>query len=338
MKIAFINISQGKVHRGSEVFVAELSKRLSKDNDVDVISGNTTPPVRWPILWRLYIDPNGIYICWFTLKNLWKIYKNKYDVIIPLNGGWQSFWIRAITLRYGGKMIISGQSGFGWDDRINLLSFPNVFVPISSRGMNWSKFVNPFVKTKYIPNGVDLNKFKYKKPRLQTTLKKPIILCVAALTKSKRIDLTIKAVSKLKKTSLLIIGDGPLRQEISDLGKQLLGDRFALTSLPHRDMPEVYRIADAFTLVSEKSEAFGIVNVEALSTNLPVVATDDSQRKEIIGDAGILVDPTSIDRYAKALNKTLKTKWGNNPRKQAQKFSWDKIATQYEELLSQLTS
>jgi len=38
MKIAFLNKYQNKVYRGAETFVFELSKRLSRDNEVDVIS------------------------------------------------------------------------------------------------------------------------------------------------------------------------------------------------------------------------------------------------------------------------------------------------------------
>ena len=56
----------------------------------------------------------------------------KYDIVIPVDGGWEPAFIRIATWIYGGKMVISGQSGKGWDDRNNLWSFPNVFISISS--------------------------------------------------------------------------------------------------------------------------------------------------------------------------------------------------------------
>ena len=55
----------------------------------------------------------------------------KYDVVVPLNGGWQPALLRIITWVYGGKVVISGQAGMGWDDRNNLWCFP-LFSPIST--------------------------------------------------------------------------------------------------------------------------------------------------------------------------------------------------------------
>ena len=233
-------------------------------------------------------------------------------------------------------MVIAGQSGIGWDDRNNLWSFPNVFIALSSKALGWAKRANPLVRSKYIPNGVDLKKFNPSGPKYKTKLKSPLVLCVGALTPSKRIDLTIKAVAKLKDVSLLVAGDGDTKGELRNLGKKLLGSRFQLVKAPYQKMPEIYRTADVFTLAPEGSEAFGIVYVEAMASNLPVVAVDDEQRKEIIGNAGMFVDPTDIEKYSKILDATLKKKWGDKPRKQANKFDWNKIAKEYEALFTNL--
>jgi glycosyltransferase involved in cell wall biosynthesis len=101
-------------------------------------------------------------------------------------------------------------------------------------------------------------------------------------------------------------------------------------------MPEIYRAADVFTLPSASSESFGNVLVEAMASSLPIVATEDPIRREIVGGAGIFVDPTNTDEYAKSLQRALDTKWGDAPRKQAEKFSWDGIANEYEELFKKL--
>jgi glycosyltransferase involved in cell wall biosynthesis len=334
MKIAFLNIYQNTVNRGAEAFVSELSKRLQKNHDVDILSGKKLLPNRWPILWRLFIDPQSLLIAWFTLRNLPRVWREKYEIIIPLNGGWQPAFIRLVTWLYGGKMVIAGQSGIGWDDRNNLWSFPNYFIALSSKALWWAKRVNPLVKSKYTPNGVDLKDFNPSGSKYKTNLKKPIVLCVGALTPSKRIDLTIKAVARLKDVSLLVAGDGDTKGELKDLGKKLLGNRFQLIKASYQKMPEIYRAADIFTLTPEGSEAFGIVYVEAMASNLPVVAIDDEQRKEIIGDAGMFVDPTDIKKYSEALNMALEKKWENAPRRQAKKFDWDKIAKEYEPLFT----
>ena len=171
MKIAYINIYQGQVNRGVETYVSELTKRLSKKHQVEIFGGKSLPPKRWPFIWRTFIEPQAIYIGWFTLKLLPKIWKGKFDVVIPINGGWQPALLRIITWIYGGKMVISGQSGMGWDDRNNLWSFPNYFAALSSKATRWAKKVMPLVKAGYIPNGTDLTRFKPKGAKLKLKLK-----------------------------------------------------------------------------------------------------------------------------------------------------------------------
>jgi len=355
MKIAFLNMYSGVVNRGAETFVHEIAQRLTEHNEVTLFqfgdkrgreSYNVISipmKINWSskdmtgTIWRrLFIDYWSLLILLFTLKSIRKIIKERFDIVIPINGGWQPALIRIITWLYGGKMIISGQSGIGWDDRNNLWCFPDYFVALSSYAKNWAKRVNPFVKTEYVPNGVDIQKFNQKGDKLKIDLKKPIILTVGALTPSKRIDLVIKAVSKLKNVSLVVIGDGDLKQKLHELGKKLLKNRFRLMKLPFEQMPKAYRTADLFTLVSESYYSFEIVLAEAMATNLPVVADDDPIRREIVGDAGILVDPTDADGYAKALDRALNANWDNKPRKQAEKFSWDTITEKYGEIFRKL--
>ena len=334
MRIAFLNGYQN--NRGAETFVKELSDRLKERHRVLVISGNRKNVKRWPFLWRFYLDPHGVYTLIFTLRNLSKIWKQKFDIVVPINGGWQPTLIRLITWFYGGKTVISGQSGVGWDDKNNLWNFPDCFVALSSFAENWAKKVNSFVNVISIPNGVDTNKFRPDGEKLDLKLKKPIIITVGALTKSKRIDFVIKAVAKLKNTSLLVVGEGDLKIDLQDLGKKFLRNRFQLISLPFSEMPKAYRAADLFTLVSESYYSFEIAIVEALATNLPVVVNSDSIRKEIIRDTGILVNPTDISSYSEALDKALKTNWHEKPREVALDYDWNKISEMYEKLFFDL--
>jgi glycosyltransferase involved in cell wall biosynthesis len=338
MKIAFLNIYQNSTYRGVETFIDELASRLSTKHKVDIIVGNRKVPGRWPILWRTFCDPQGLVIAGFTLRNLKRIWKEKYDVVIPTNGGWQPAFIRLITWLYGGKMLISGHSGMGWDDRNNLWSFPNVFIALSKKAEVWAKKVNPLIKVVKIPNGVDLKKFKPNGQKIRVGLKPPVILCVGALTKTKRIDLTIKAVNKLNNVSLLVAaGGGDREKEITSLGKKLLGDRFKIIKVPYREIPKLYRSVDLFTLASDPYYSFEIVLIEAMATNLPVVANRDEIRREIVGRAGILVDPENTEAYAIALENALKLRWGRRPLLQARKFDWDEIAAAYEGILHSWT-
>ena len=140
----------------------------------------------------------------------------------------------------------------------------------------------------------------------------------------------------LKKGSLVIVGDGPLKNKLKLLGAKLLKKRFFLTKAKFDQMPRIYRAADLFTLPSPWFRAFEIVLVESMACGIPVVANDDPIRAEIVGEAGILVDPTNTEEYAAVLKKALEKDWGSKPRNQAKKFDWDKIAAKYEKLFVDL--
>lgn len=310
MKIIFLNKYQNKISRGAETFVYELSKRLSENHEVTVLSS----------------------------INYVNLFKKDFDIIVPTNGRFQVIATRLISWLKGAKMIVSGQSGIGWDDKVNLLSFPDCFCALSTKQATWAKKFNPFIKVIKIPNGVDLERFTKDGKGLDTKLVKPIILAVGAFTIQKQMDLAIKAVSRFKSASLLLVGSGGNQKEyLEKMGRTMLGDRFSMMSVPFEEMPKVYRTADLFTLPSSASESFGNVIVEAMAANLPVVARNDDVRREIIGGAGVLVDPENIEKYSEALGGALNKKWGNAPRQQAEKFGWDGIAQKYEEVIKSIT-
>jgi glycosyltransferase involved in cell wall biosynthesis len=345
MKIAFLNIYQGIVSRGAENFVREVSSRLEKKHQVKVFSAkgrisevkarSQTPfDLVGKILYKFSLDSHSQRVLAFTLSILPQIWKKDFDWVIPVDGGWQVLILKLFQRFKKYMILVSGQAGIGRDDLRNLRLKPDVFVALTSRAEKWGKETAPRVKILYIPNGVDLRKFKPEIKPIKLNLEKPVIICVAGLNPYKRVDLTIKAVSKLDKGSLLVLGDGPEKEKIDKLGKILLGPkRFLRTTIDYQEMPAYYAAADLFTLVSESSEAFGSAYLEAMASGLPVVATDDESRREIIGEAGLFVNPENLEEYAQALKETLKTDFGSKPCLQAQKFSWDKIASQYEEIM-----
>lgn len=355
MKIAFLHMWMGMVDRGSEISVSDLANRLSIKNEVVVFqAGKDKGDKKYKIKtipmnidWnrksssgtfreKLLIDYWALKVMAFTLKSIPTILKERFDVVVPVNGAWMGFIVRFITFLYGGKMVVTGRAGIGWDDQTNLRSSPDVFVALSSVAKKWAKRINPNVRVVYIPNGIDVSKFSPNGSKAVVGLQKPTILCVSALAPAKRVDLIIKAVSKLKEISLLIVGKGELKSEISKLGKDLLGDRFKLISVPFEKMPSIYRACDVCTNASIPQISFERVLVEAMASGLPVIANNDEIRKEIVGKAGYLVDPLNSNEYASSLRKALNKKWGNLPLNQASKFTLDKTAKSYEDLFRDL--
>lgn len=343
MKIIFISRYQGKIERGVENYAAELASRLGKNYQVEILTS------AWKLLGnqkRPGLSPAG---------------RLGLTIIYPLNGYWQSLGCRIYSWLTGAKLVLGGHAGIGRDDKWNLFMFPDLFIAFSQKGFDWAKKVNPFIKIVKIPHGVDLNKFSPRVKPAKLDLECPIFVTATNLVPYKRVGQVVKAVAELKKGSLLILGDGPLEKEIDELGNQLLsglssrsasrrsGDlidseiaasqaprndgkrkRYLRLKVPHGEMPKYLNSCDVFSLVSEESEAFGLVYLEALACNLPVVATDDLLRHELIGEAGLFIDnPEDSGKYSLLLQEAAQKNWGNVPWNQAKRFDWEKIVDRY---------
>lgn len=239
------------------------------------------------------------------------------DILIPTNGRLQVFICRLVSWLLGKPMIVFGHSGLGADDKWNLWCCPDVFVCFTHAQADWARrFVLPWTKITVISHAVDTRLFTPgRRPR------PPTVLCVGASDPQKRTFQVSAAVKLLPGVKLLLVGPGqPLQVSFSQ-------------------MPSVYRQASIFCLVPQPCEAFGLVFLEAMASNLPVVATDDPVRREIVGPAGIFVaHPENPHQLASALRLALDKDWGHIPRRQALKFSWDKILKEYSSLFKSVCS
>lgn len=356
MKIAILNIYNGRVERGAEIFVEELADMLSRNHDINVFQTGEKKNNRYKIhqisdipyfphqaaidqSFTLKRSVNAqLYNFWlliFSIKCLPYLWRGRYDWIIPINGRWQVILCRLLRFFSRGKILISGHAGIGFDDKFNLIiGRPDVFVALTPDAFTWAKKNYSEKQIMCIPNGVNIEKFNPDVIPAKIPIRKPIVLCVSALLHYKRIHLLIQAVAKLLDVSLLIIGDGPLKGQIDNLGRNLLGDRFHLIPyVPHKDMASYYTACQIFSLPSKSNEAFGLVYLEALACSLPVVAPDDINRRNIIGEAGLFCNVSNINEYSETLWKAVESDFFYKPRKQAEKFSWQKIAQNYEKIM-----
>jgi glycosyltransferase involved in cell wall biosynthesis len=243
-------------------------------------------------------------------------------LLFPQNGVWGAIVCRIVRFLKGTPFIYLSAGG---KNPPIVRQKPDLYIALNPPTRDWIKSYRPGIKVVLIPYGVDLEKFSPKIPPRKIDLEKPIYLCVAAAIPAKRIELAIKAAASLKQGSLLIVGDGPLKRELAELGGQLLGERrFLITQFPYEEMPGVYTACDVFTLPSFE-EPFGIVYLEALASGLPVVAPNDRSRGYIVGGAGVLCPVENLKEYSWALVKAVRSDFGDKPRKQAEKFSWEKI-------------
>lgn len=312
MQIVFLSRYQESVQRGAETFVRELSREFSKRHQVTILTGNKAD------------FPS-------------EILKGNYQIVIAVNGGMQTLIASLGRLIKGYKLVISGQAGIGKGEIFNLVvAKPDLYVALTEKMLKWARKWAWGSQVVKIPNGVDLNKFKSAGQKFDFKLKKPIVLSVGALVWYKHHERTIEALSLLKNTSLVLVGEGEEEKKLENLGKKLLGDRFKIIQSDYKDLPKIYRGADLFTLPSWDREAFGIVYVEAMACGLGIVAPNDVSRNEIIRKGGILIDVSNPQMYADAINRALNINWQKKALNQARKFSWKEIAREYEQAFKNL--
>jgi glycosyltransferase involved in cell wall biosynthesis len=117
-----------------------------------------------------------------------------------------------------------------------------------------------------------------------------------------------------------------------------------LDHIPEKDLPFLYNVADLFVFPSFY-EGFGFPPLEAMACGTPVITSNTSSLPEVVGDAGIMVNPHDVDKLAEEMLKVL-TKEGlrqdmiNRGLERAKLFTWEKTAQEtmsvYEEVLSTL--
>ncbi|MEA3248768.1 MAG: glycosyltransferase family 4 protein [Patescibacteria group bacterium] len=145
---------------------------------------------------------------------------------------------------------------------------------------------------------------------------KPIIAFVGGLDKAhyfKGVDVLIRAlaVTGLENAQAIVVGEGELKDEYKKLAADLgLSDRVKFAgAVSDEELPDHYRLADIFAFPSiDRSEAFGIAALEAMSCGVPVVASDLVGVRTIVreGETGFLVKPGSVSALAARLSDILK--------------------------------
>lgn len=147
----------------------------------------------------------------------------------------------------------------------------------------------------------------------------------------------IDAFQKINNLKLVIVGkargegrQGWMFEDILDRPKKLgIENKVIFTGFaPYEDLPWLVNGAVAFVLPS-LYEGFGIPVVEAMACGTPVIVSNVSSLPEIVGKAGLLIDPKSTDQIEQAIrtisaDKKLRAKLSKLSIQQSKKFSWKK--------------
>jgi glycosyltransferase involved in cell wall biosynthesis len=183
--------------------------------------------------------------------------------------------------------------------------------------------------------------------RLALPLEEPYILSVGTLEPRKNIVGLLKAYAQLRKAGvrnrLVVVGmKGWKFSPIFDLVRELsLDDHVVFPGyVSDDDLPDFYNGAEVFVYPSFY-EGFGLPPLEAMSCGIPVVVSDTTSLPEVVGQAGVLVDPARPQDIAAAVLDLLRSDDKRTALSQAgviraELFEWSDTATRTWNVYSQL--
>lgn len=253
---------------------------------------------------------------------------------------------------------------------LSFLHFPQMFeggdlwklknwTKFSVNNADWIVTISNFSKQDIVKQyGVDKNKITVAYPGFNQEIFHPIsdekkikkvskkygtgdnyLISIGTIQPRKNLVRLIEASSRIDNLSLVVVGKtkgegkgGWMFEDILDTPKRLGVERRVkfLGFVPREDLP--YLLSDAVGLIQPSLwEGFGMPVLEAMACGVPVIVSNVSSLPEIVGDAGFLIDPYSLDQIEEAIrilvtDKKLREKYAKASLIQAQKFSWDKMA------------
>ena len=200
-------------------------------------------------------------------------------------------------------------------------------------------------KIDVIYEGVDFEKFsRLQKDEASEFIQKQYgiqnyIYSPTSLYPHKNNDLLVKAFAQIKNKKgighkLIITGIAShqkkawLQNLISK--EKMENEIFYLGIVPDRHIPYLYSGAD-LTVYLSSYEGFGLPILEAMAAGCPVLSSNKASLPEVVGDAGVLVNPFSMEEAANNMyklltNEKLKKTYIERGLIRAKKFSWERVA------------
>lgn len=160
-----------------------------------------------------------------------------------------------------------------------------------------------------LQNCINHKKFKGEAKRLQNPIK---LISIGTFNNNKNQQLLIKVCSLLLEESinfhLTFLGDGPTFEKVKELAIQgnIIDNVSFLGSV---EAPEKYLKESNILLHSSKSEAFGLVLIEAMASGVPVITTNGGGNKDLIlnGKNGFILEgntPIEMFNFIKQMNQS----------------------------------
>lgn len=223
---------------------------------------------------------------------------------------------------------------------------------------NYILGVNKNLKVDVIPNGVSVDDFSRNfsygeltdlENKLGIKPDDKIIISVSRLVHKNGLDLLIEALTILNKNGqgeykLILVGDGLLKESLKLKVKNLkLDDQVIFTgSIENQDLPRYLKVSDVFVRPS-RSEGLGISFLEAMAAGVPIIATRVGGIPDFLEDrkTGIFCsgEPEDIAFKTRIVLENDKLRQGliaNARALVAEKYTWDRIAVEFDKLYKSL--
>ncbi len=260
--------------------------------------------------------------------------KKRLITIHDLNFLWFPEFISADSHRYYSGQIhwavhaadqISADSNHTRQDLIERLNVPPEKVTTIHLA------ANPIFTNSYAADSINETLAKYNLPA-------GFILFVGTISPRKNVKTVIRAYERIVHEKaidipLVLVGSqGYLYEElvgiVDELGLRDMVRHF--TSVEDQELARFYSAAGVLVLPSYY-EGFGLPPLEAMHCGCPVVVSNRASLPEVVGEAGIILDPEDIDGWAEAINRvltdsTLRFELVQAGKNQARRFTWDKTA------------
>jgi glycosyltransferase involved in cell wall biosynthesis len=186
---------------------------------------------------------------------------------------------------------------------------------------------------RYVPLDRD-ESAEYISERYKTD--KDYVLTVSTIEPRKNLKTLLRVFSRLKPEGLQLLVAGAsgwktssLQEEYGRLGLTEREVKF-LGYVPEEDMNRLYSGAKLFAFPSIY-EGFGIPPLEAMASGTPVIASRESSIPEVVGNAGMLLDPYDEEAWEAAIlrvmsESALREEMRKKGIERAKIFSWEKAA------------
>lgn len=269
-----------------------------------------------------------------------------------------------ITIHAGGILALNSIPVIKRPISNFILMNTDIIVSVSSFGKNLLKnMVSPKLKSivekklKIIPMGVYTKKFNMRENKQNLRNKynlknKWILLFIGRLAEKKGVKYLIKALSFIKNSNhiLLIIGDGPLKEDlIKDTNILNLNKNIKFLGYVSEKEKADYLLLSNILIIpsitTKKGDTEGLpaVIMEGVSAGIPIIATDVGGIKDIIKNDvnGVLIEEKNSKQIAEKINylinnKKLKEKLINNAKLTSKSYDWKEINKKYVTLLKNL--